>query len=67
MADDEFNLRILELDTPLENTATLKNFINDNGLLAGRYLTTIMWDRDVVDKARSPMCFLTISSSFCRS
>ena len=49
-ADDEFNLRILELDTPLENTATLKNFINDNGLLAGRYLTTIMWDRDVVDK-----------------
>lgn len=49
-ADDEFNLRILELDTPLENTATLKNFINDNGLLAGSYLTTIVWDRDVVDK-----------------
>jgi outer membrane usher protein len=35
LPDDEFNLRILELDTPLENTATLKNFINDNGLLAG--------------------------------
>ena len=32
-ADDEFNLRILELDTPLENTSTLTNFINDNGLL----------------------------------
>ena len=32
-ADDEFNLRILEMDTPLENTSTLKNFINDNGLL----------------------------------
>jgi len=49
-ADDEFNLRILEMDTPLENTSTLKNFINDNGLLPGNYLTTIMWDRDVVDK-----------------
>ncbi|MFT4290115.1 fimbria/pilus outer membrane usher protein [Enterobacter sp.] len=49
-ADDEFNLRILELDTPLENTSTLTNFINDNGLLPGTYLTTIMWDRDVVDK-----------------
>ena len=49
-ADDEFNLRILEMDTPLENTATLKKFINDNGLLPGRFLTTIMWDREVVDK-----------------
>ncbi|MGE8030515.1 fimbria/pilus outer membrane usher protein [Enterobacter mori] len=48
-ADDEFNLRVLELDTPLENTSTLKNFINDNGLLAGSYPTTIMWDRDVLD------------------
>lgn len=49
-ADDEFNLRILEMDTPLENTSTLKNFINDNGLLPGNYMTTVMWDRDVVDK-----------------
>lgn len=49
-ADDEFNLRILEMDTPLENTSTLKNFINDNGLLPGNFLTTIMWDRDVLDK-----------------
>ncbi|MBT1729462.1 fimbria/pilus outer membrane usher protein [Enterobacter quasimori] len=49
-ADDEFNLRILEMDTPLENTSTLKTFINDNGLLPGQYLTTIMWDRDVIDK-----------------
>lgn len=55
-ADDEFNLRILELDTPLENTSTLKNFINDNGLLAGNYLTTVMWDRDVVDKR--PIAFV---------
>ena len=66
-ADDEFNLRILELDTPLENTATLKNFINDNGLLAGRYLTTIMWDRDVVDKREVTYVLSEISSSFCRS
>ena len=49
-AEDEFNLRILEMDTPLENTSTLKNFINDNGLLPGNYMTTVMWDRDVVDK-----------------
>ncbi|MEE9954694.1 fimbrial biogenesis outer membrane usher protein [Enterobacter quasihormaechei] len=49
-ADDDFNLRILELDTPLENTATLKNFINDNGLLPGSYQTTILWDGDVLDK-----------------
>ncbi len=55
-ADDEFNLRILELDTPLENTFTLKNFINDNGLLAGSYLTTVMWDRNVVDKR--PIAFV---------
>ncbi|MEG5694813.1 fimbria/pilus outer membrane usher protein [Enterobacter quasihormaechei] len=49
-ADDDFNLRILEMDTPLENTATLKNFINDNGLLPGSYQTTILWDGDVLDK-----------------
>ncbi|MEI9537983.1 fimbria/pilus outer membrane usher protein [Enterobacter cancerogenus] len=49
-ADDEFNLRILELDTPLENTATLKNFIGNNSLLAGSYPVTIMWGRDIIDK-----------------
>lgn len=49
-ADDEFNLRILELDTPLENTSTLKNFISNNSLLAGNYPTTIMWGKDVLDK-----------------
>lgn len=49
-ADDEFNLRILELDTPLENTSTLKNFIGNNSLLAGNYPTTIMWGKDVLDK-----------------
>lgn len=49
-ADDEFNLRILELDTPLENTSTLKSFISNNSLLAGNYPTTIMWGKDVLDK-----------------
>jgi outer membrane usher protein len=66
-ADDEFNLRILELDTPLENTATLKNFINDNGLLAGRYLTTIMWDRDVVDKREVTYVLSDDKQQLCRS
>ena len=49
-AEDEFNLRILELDTPLENTATLKNFIRDNGLLPGNYLTTVKWGNEVIAK-----------------
>ncbi|HBL4908920.1 fimbria/pilus outer membrane usher protein [Enterobacter hormaechei] len=49
-ADDEFNLRILELDTPLENTSTLKNFIGNNSLLAGSYPVTIKWGRDIIDK-----------------
>lgn len=43
-ADDEFNLRILELDTPLENTTTLKNYIGNNSLLAGSYPVTIITD-----------------------
>lgn len=49
-AEDEFNLRILELDTPLENTDTLKNFIHNNGLLPGNYLTTVMWGKEVIVK-----------------
>lgn len=49
-ADDEFNLRILELDTPLENTSTLKSFIKNNGLLPGNYPTTVMWGQSVIDK-----------------
>lgn len=31
-ARDEFNLRILELDSPLENTQVLADFINNNNL-----------------------------------
>ncbi|MCK7453010.1 fimbria/pilus outer membrane usher protein [Enterobacter chengduensis] len=49
-AEDEFNLSILELDTPLENTSTLKNFISNNGLMPGDYPVTILWGKEVVDK-----------------
>lgn len=49
-AEDEFNLRILELDTPLENTSTLKNFISNNGLMPGNYPVTVMWGKEIVDK-----------------
>ena len=48
--EDEFNLRILELDTPLENTSTLKTFISNNGLMPGTYPVTVMWGKEVVDK-----------------
>ncbi|EPF2244394.1 fimbria/pilus outer membrane usher protein [Citrobacter werkmanii] len=51
-AEDEFNLRILELDTPLENTSTLQNFINDNGLLPGNYSVTLLWGKEVIDKRK---------------
>lgn len=51
-AEDEFNLRILELDTPLENTSTLQNFINDNGLLPGNYSVSLLWGKEVIDKRK---------------
>lgn len=63
-AEDEFNLRILELDTPLENTSTLKNFISNNGLMPGNYPVTVMWGKRSLISARSLLCFLTIASSF---
>lgn len=49
-AEDEFNLHILELDTPLENTTTLETFLQNNGLQPGTYLTDIIWDQQHVDK-----------------
>lgn len=49
-AEDEFNLRILELDSPLENTDTLKNFLKNHDLLPGKYLTSVMWGREFVEK-----------------
>ncbi|ELW2863153.1 fimbrial biogenesis outer membrane usher protein [Salmonella enterica] len=49
-ADDYFNLSVLETGTPLENTGALEAYLRHNGLLPGRYLTSIVWDRDRIDK-----------------
>ena len=49
-ARDEFNLRILELDSPLENTKVLEEFINNNNLTPGVYLTSVMWGQEYLDK-----------------
>lgn len=49
-AEDEFNLHILELGTPLENTSILETFLQNNGLQPGTYLTEVMWDYDRIDK-----------------
>lgn len=49
-AEDEFNLRILELGTPLENTSALQTFLQNNGLQPGEYLTAVKWDRELIDK-----------------
>lgn len=49
-ARDEFNLRILELDSPLENTKVLEEFINNNNLTPGVYLTSVMWGQEYLGK-----------------
>lgn len=49
-ADDYFNLSALETGTPLENTGALEAYLKHNGLSAGRYLTSIVWDQDRIDK-----------------
>ena len=49
-ADDYFNLSALETGTPLENTGALEAYLRNNGLSPGRYLTSIVWDRDRIDK-----------------
>ncbi len=49
-ARDEFNLRILELDSPLENTQVLEDFVNNNNLTPGVYLTSVMWGQEYLDK-----------------
>lgn len=49
-ARDEFNLRILELDSPLENTQVLEDFVNNNNLTPGVYLTSVMWVQEYLDK-----------------
>lgn len=49
-AEDYFNIRALETETPLENSGALEAFLHNNGLMPGRYLTSIVWDWDVLDK-----------------
>ena len=49
-ADDYFNLNALETGTPLENTGALEAYLRHNGLSPGRYLTSIVWDQDRIDK-----------------
>jgi outer membrane usher protein len=40
-ASEEFNLNALEFNSPLENTAKLTQFIHNNALMPGRYLTAV--------------------------
>lgn len=49
-ARDDFDLRVLESNSPLENTKTLEDFLNNNGLSAGDYLTSVMWGQDFLQK-----------------
>ncbi|WP_213134462.1 fimbria/pilus outer membrane usher protein [Citrobacter sp. FP75] len=49
-ADDYFNLSALETGTPLENTGALEAYLRHNGLSPGRYLTSIVWAQDRIDK-----------------
>ena len=49
-AEDYFNLRALETETPLENTGALESYLRNNGLMPGEYLTSIVWDRDLLEK-----------------
>lgn len=49
-AEDYFNLDVLETGTPLENTGALESYLQHNGLSPGRYLTSIVWDQDRIDK-----------------
>lgn len=49
-ADDYFNLKALETDTPLENTGVLAAYLQNNGLTPGRYFTTVMWEQEQIEK-----------------
>lgn len=49
-ADDYFNLKALETDSPLENTGTLAAYLQNNGLTPGHYLTTVIWGQDQIEK-----------------
>lgn len=49
-AEDYFNLSVLETDSPLENTGALKEYLKNNGVSPGRYLTQIIWGQDKITK-----------------
>ncbi len=59
-ARDEFNLRILELDSPLENTQVLEDFVNNNNLTPGVYLTSVMWGKSILIREILPSFCLRI-------
>ena len=45
-AGEEFNLNALEFNSPLEHTASLKQFIHNNALMPGNYLTAVYVNND---------------------
>lgn len=49
-ARDEFDINALGFGTPLENSATLQNFIDNNALLPGSWLTSVYFGEDLIDK-----------------
>lgn len=49
-ADDYFNIRALDTETPLENSGALEAYLRSNGLTPGDYVTTVVWDQDIIDK-----------------
>ena len=49
-ANEEFDLQALGALTPLENSETLQNFIDNNALHPGTYLSVIVIAREEVDK-----------------
>lgn len=49
-AEDYFNLSVLETGSPLENTGAIAEYLKNNGLMPGRYLTVIVWGQDTVEK-----------------
>ena len=51
-AEDEFNLNALSHDTPLADTDILKEYISNNDLMEGEYLTTVYFNLNYVEKVQ---------------
>ena len=49
-SEEQFNLNALSHDTPLADSTILKKFISDHNLLEGKYLSSIYFDLNYVDK-----------------